>query len=145
MGKAYLIKKSDGSFLPAYESDHEAMKGVKVGDPIEVSWSRPRSYGNHKRFFAMLNCTVQNMPETIPDRFTNVNFLRDELLMACGYCDIHVSLSGKESFMPKSMSFKSMNENEFKELYTAVSNYILKYFLKGLDEKTFEENVNLFM
>ena len=145
MGKAFLIKKVDGSYLPAFESDQEAMKGVKVGDPIEVSWSQPRNYDNHKRFFAMFACCVDNMPESTPDRYLNLEYLRYEVLIGIGHCELRESMSGQMYPKVKSISFKSMGEDEFNQLYKLTSNYLLKHFLKGLDPKIFELNINLFM
>ncbi len=145
MGQAFLIKKADGSFLPAFDSDYEVMKRVKVGDPIEITWRQPRNYLNHKRFFALLNCTISNMSDKIPQRYQNIDYLRYEVLIACGYATIHETLGGKMFYEPKSMSFKSMNETEFNVLYSLVSAYILKYFLPDLDEKTFEANLKLFL
>ena len=43
------------------------------------------------------------------------------------------------------MKFDSMKEDEFREVYTLSANYLLKHFLPGLDQKTLEENLKLFM
>ena len=145
MAKAFLIKKADGSFLPAYDEDHETLKKIKMGEAIEVSWTKLRSVKNNGRFHAMLNCTIQNMPESIPDRFSNKEYLRGELLIQTGYCEWRTSLGGNPYPIPKSMRFDSMDEVEFDVLYSLVSAFILKHFLPGLDEKTFEKNIDLFM
>jgi hypothetical protein len=145
MAEAHFIKKADGSFSPAYPEDQEAFKRIAIGDPIRVKWSKPRNYMNHKRFFAMLKCTVQNLPESIPDRYQNQEFLRMEVLIGIGHIEIRESLGGKIFAVPKSMSFDKMGEDEFNEIYSLASNYILKHFLPGLDEQTFNENLKLFM
>lgn len=145
MGKAYLIRKADNSFLPAYDSDYEAMKRIKIGEAIEVNFSKPRNYENHKRFFAMLKMTIQNLPDNFNDRYRNQDYLRLECLVAVGHCNIIETLGGKVIFQPKSMNFASMDEEKFNKLYSLVSNYLLKHFLKGMSQEVFEKNLNLFL
>lgn len=145
MAEAYLIRKSDGSFLPAYEADREALKRFKVGDPMKVTISKPRSIDNHRRFFAMLDCTIDNLPDTFHERYRNQEYLRYECLVAVGHCIMHETLGGKIIYQPKSMSFGSMDEDEFQKLYTLVANYLLKWFLKDMDIETFEKNLKLYM
>ncbi len=142
--KAFLIRTPSG-FKPAFDSDYEVLKKVKYNDPIEVTWKQPRNYQNHKRYWAMLACTIDNMSEDIPDRYQNTEYLRKELMIATGYCDWRESLSGKEYPIAQSMSFGSMDENKFQEVYRNHANYLLKYFLKDWDYDMFEENMNLYM
>ncbi len=143
--KAYLIRKSDNSFLPAFPNDLEKLKRIKIGEAIEVSFSKPRNYKNHRRFFAMLNMAIQNMPDSIPDRYQNIEYFRYELLIGIGHCEFRESMGGSTYPVAKSMSFSSMGEDEFNDMFALCSNYILKWFLPGLDHATFNENLSLFM
>lgn len=145
MAEAFIIKKADGSYWPAYPEDEESLKRVKAGDAIKVKWSKPRNYRNHKRFFAMLKCVVQNLPDSYPDKYQNIEYLRFEVLVGIGHIEVRESLGGKIYAIPKSMSFEKMDEEKFNQIYSLASNYVLKHFLKGLDEQTFSENIDLFM
>ena len=145
MAEAHLIRKADGSFLPAYDSDYEVMKRVKTGKAIRVSWVQPRNYRNHCRFMAMLNLTISEMSDDISDRYRNMNYLRKSVLISTGYCDIIETIEGDVQLQAKSMSFGAMKEDEFNELYKLVVNYILKFFLPGLDHRTLEMNLKLFI
>lgn len=145
MTSIFLIKQTSGSLRPAYEEDQDKLKRIKAGEAIEVKFSKPRNFHNHSRFFAMLNCVILNMPEDIDPKYHNIDYLRTEAMIASGYCEWRVSMGGTKYPVAKSMSFASMDEMEFTVLYEAVSNYLLKYFLKGVERDVLEENINLFM
>lgn len=88
---------------------------------------------------------IQNMPDSIPDRYKNIEYFRYELLIGIGHCEFRESMGGSTYPVAKSMSFSSMGEDEFNDMFTLCSNYILKHFLPGLDHATFNENLHLFM
>jgi hypothetical protein len=145
MAEAYLIRRGDGSFLPADSSDQELLKKFKIGDAIKFRFSKPRNYENHKRFFALLNLTAQNLPEHLPDRFENIKHLKDEIMIGIGHCEWRESLGGQKYPIPKSIAFSSIDEIEFNRLYSLASNYILKWFLPDLSQDDLNENLNLFI
>ena len=144
MSKAFLIRTQSG-FKPAFDTDYEALKKIPYGDPIEVTWKRPRSYGNHKRFFAMLGCTVDNLAEDIHPRYSNIEYLRKEALIATGHCTMHETLGGKIMFEAKSISFSSLSEDDFQKLYGLVANYLLKHFARYDSQADFDKHIKLYM
>ena len=145
MAEAYLIRRGDGSFMPADSGDQELLKKFKIGDAIKFKFSKPRNYENHKRFFALLNLTTQNLPERLPDRFENIDHLKDEILIGIGHCEWRISLGGVKYPIPKSIAFSKMDEIEFQAIYSLAANYILKWFLPDLTQEQLNENLNLFM
>ena len=145
MKSIYVIKLQDGLLMPAYDEDKELLKRIKTGEVVQMKFSKPRNFGNHKRFFAMLNCVIHNLPEDFPDCYQNIDYLRTEVIIGTGYCEWRTSRGGVKYPVAKSMSFSSMDEMEFLELYEKVSNYLLKHFLIGVEKEVLEENINLFM
>lgn len=147
MRSIFLIKQPDGSLRPAYEDDQMKLKRIKMGEAIEVKFSKPRNFHNHRRFFGMLNCVISNMPEDTPnyDKYQNIDYLRGEVLIGIGFCEWRTSLGGVKYPVAKSMSFAAMDEIEFLAMYELASVYLLKHFLRGVEREVFEENINLFM
>jgi len=145
MGDIFLIKDYSGDFRPATDEDREKTKGIKPGEAIKVKYARPRNYHNHKRFFAMLNLTAHNLPEDFKDKYTNIDYLRYEVLIGIGHCEVRQSIGGTVYAIPKSMDFASMDETKFNEIYRLSVNYILKHFLKGTEQHVFENNLNLYL
>ena len=75
------------------------------------------------------------------DQFDNFNWFREYVLVKSGNFD---SCQTPDGFMyrAKSISFSNIDELEFRELYKSVSQVIID--LCGIDEKTLENNLNLF-
>jgi len=118
-----LVKTLSGSLRPAYDSDYEKLKKLPVNEPVQFKYTKQRNYKFHKKFFALVNMVFENQ-----ERYTNIEHLRRDLIVAAGYYDVRNNFDGVEIYEPKSISFASMDENEFSELYSAVIDVIVKYF-----------------
>jgi len=141
-GELRLAKTTAGYFIPETVEDQEIAKGIKAGETIAVKWSKPRNPGNHRRYFAMIGVIIDNMPETVPDRYHNPEYLRYETLIGIGHCEWRTSRNGTGYPVPKSIAFDKMDEDEFRDIYSRTVNYLLKHFCP-MDRKAFEENIDL--
>lgn len=144
MGAIHVVK-TKGGLYPIYESDQDAMQKIADGEIIEISWKQARNWRNHKRYFAMLKMTIDNLPDEFPDNYRNIEFLRYEIMIGIGHCEFRSSIGGNIYPVAKSMSFSKMDEQEFQEIFKLSQNYILRHFLKDIDEETFNNNLNLFL
>lgn len=121
--KISLVKQLNGTFKLAYDSDFEIAKKIKAGDVIEYQFKQVRNYKFLKKFMALINLCFQNQ-----EQFSNINDLRAELTIEAGYFISYYNLQGVETRRPKSISFASMEEDEFEKLYSDVLDVIIKYF-----------------
>jgi hypothetical protein len=135
--KISLIKGLDNRFTAAYDSDHDMLKKIKAGEVYEYEYKKPRNYKFHKKFFALINLVFQNQ-----DRYSNMEYLRRDLIIEAGYFDEHFDLQGTQQITAKSISFAKMDETEFDKLYQAVLNTIVKYF--HFDKQEIEDNIQRF-
>jgi hypothetical protein len=72
----------------------------------------------------------------------NKEVFRKSLEVAAGHCDKVFSFRLKEWVdVPKSISFSSMDEHEFRDLYQRVKNVIFSTILRGISESEFEKNL----
>jgi hypothetical protein len=129
-----LIKRSDGTFCPAHNSDWELTKKVKDGESITAKLSFPRSLKFHKKFFALIRYTHFHMSEAMVEKYPSEDALRLELTLQAGYWEKHYTIGGKEVIYPKSISFEKMDNEEFARLYSAVLDVVLKWFIDEIDE-----------
>lgn len=118
-----LIKTLSGSFKPAYDSDYEKAKKIALNEPFVFTYKKPRNYLFHKKFFGLLNMVFENQ-----EQYSNLDHLRNDLIIEAGFYEIRHGLHGEELKEAKSISFASMDEIEFSELYNRVIDVIVKYF-----------------
>ena len=133
MRKIELVKRSDGLFCPAYNSDHELSKKVKDGASITAALSFPRSYQFNKKFFALINYTFHHMHQELQERYRSPELLRYDLIRLAGYEEVYQDVHGNVHTRPRSIRFESMDEEEFSKLYSAVLDQVVKWFLPLID------------
>lgn len=114
----YLVKKLNGSFVPAHDSDYQNAKKIKLGEPFRFDIKQPRNQKFHRKFFALINLVFENQ-----EIFANREDLRKFLTMKAGYYKRIETTSG-EMILPKSVSFAKMDGIEFAELYDRVLDVI---------------------
>ena len=120
--KITLIKSLNNTFKICYDSDYEKAKKIKVNEPYEYEFKNVRNLGHHRKYFALLNLVVNNT-----EKFKDVNHLRMILAIECGHYEELINpLSGEITIVPKSISFSSMGQDEFSELYSKSLYYCCK-------------------
>lgn len=134
MAKIALIRTLSG-FKPAYDSDFELSKKIKLNEVYVYDFKKPRNYEFHKKFFALVNMVFQNQ-----EQYTNAEHLRKDLIIESGNYDLRYDLHGVEIKEAKSISFSSMDEIVFSELYNSVIDVIIKYF--HFDRQDIIDNVS---
>lgn len=135
MKQIELVKTSVGSFIPAYNSDHELAKKVKAGDSVIAKLNIPRSVGFHRKFFALVRYTFNHMSEDMARKFPSEESLRIELTLQAGYWSKHVTMGEKEIVYPQSIRFDKMAQEDFEKLYSTVLDVVLKWFVHGVDQE----------
>ena len=134
-----VTKTADGKLIPSSEKSIKIFNKVKIGDEVLVDYKAKRNTQFHKKGFALLNLVFQNQ-----DRYTNLEDLRVEFRLKAGCYTEHISMSGIIVYIPKSMAFSEMCDNEFNELYSKFIDIALKDFVK-MDRKNFEESILRFI
>jgi hypothetical protein len=128
MSKIALVRTLSG-FKPAFDSDIELSKKIKLNEVYVYDFKKPRNYKFHKKFFALINMVYQNQ-----EQYTHIEHLRKDLIIESGNYDLRYDLLGVEIREAKSISFSSMDDIEFSELYDSVINVVIKYFHFDKDE-----------
>lgn len=109
-----LLAKKGLAYYPAFESDRKALARDKDRDYREVKDSKPRNPLFHKKFFALLKMGFENQEE-----ITDFEGYRSIVTMRAGY---YKEIKTKKGlvYLPKSISFENMKQEEFEKLYKDV-------------------------
>lgn len=142
-----LVKTPDGlrGWTPddeaAYRRFREQMAALEVGECVRVGFTRPRNPKFHRKFFAMLNVGFeawdpmsQRTRSTYKGALIAKNFeaFREDVTILAGFKEAHFDLrSNRMKVKAKSISFASMEQEEFEKVYSAVADVLLELFLKG--------------
>lgn len=136
---------TENGLVPMYDSDYDEKKRLKVGSKVLCEIKRPRNYEFHKKFFALIRLTFDNLPYRLQDEL-NI-YSEDDLLQSLkidlGLSAV-VNISGREVYREGSISFAAMDETEFDGFYHRCVDIILRRYLYGTDKKALLEEVDRF-
>lgn len=121
--KIFLVKQLNNSLKVAYNSDYDKIKKLKVGEEYLCEIKQPRNLGFHRKFFALINMIFDNQ-----ELYNNLDRLRKDLVIEAGFYNEWADLHGELHKEAKSISFGSMKEEEFQDLYSKVIDVIVQYF-----------------
>jgi hypothetical protein len=108
-----LLKRVNNAFIPSSDESVEVFSKIKEGEDIMVDYKRHRNVGNHKRLFSMLQQVVQNT-----DKYKTVDNLLSVIKLKSGYFETVVSHKSEVFYIPKSINFASMSEDEFQTFFS---------------------------
>ena len=129
--------------VPNYDADYDSKKKLKIGETYKCKITKPRNYEFHRRYFALINCAFEYLDERQTDFFKNdVELFRKTVEIAAGNCELVYSIKRQEWIeIPKSISFSSMDDLEFQELYERVKGVLFDTFLTHITEEEFMSNL----
>ena len=144
MSEIMLVKLPDGKLEGLSDADKLAYKRFKsrlhnleAGELCTIDAKLPRNGKYHRRFFAMLNLGYeawepkrQNKSYKGMSVAKNYDRFRSDVLILAGHYEQTFSLDGKLKLEAKSISFASMNQPEFEEIYNSVLDVLLAKVLK---------------
>jgi hypothetical protein len=113
MADTYLVK-TIGGLRPVDDVSKQAFDAYGNGEVIRVKVMRERNPRHHRLFFALLGLVFENQ-----QKYLSLEALRFAVIIQAGYVD-EIRLSGDKVILkPKSLSFGSMDQNEFSLFYAA--------------------------
>lgn len=94
--------------VPADYNAEDWLKSVPDGKEVLIDWRKPRHPENHRFLFSVLNLAVEHL-----DEHADVESLLDCLKIACGHVRPVVKADGEVIYLPKSINYSSMSEQDF--------------------------------
>lgn len=132
-----FCKVTPYGLVPLYDSDYDLKKRLRVGSIVKCKVSNPRNYEHHKKFFALVRLTFDNLPSNLAEYFKVHNeedmlrrFKRD-----LGYFKTSLNERGEKEIEYKSISFSAMEQHEFERFYNQCIDLVLYKYIKGIDKE----------
>lgn len=139
--KIRLLNTARG-LMPCYDDDFDEKKKLKIGAEYMAEIKLVRNPMFHRKFFALINCAWEYLPERQTKGFRSKENFRNYLTVAAGFNDVFFSPKLREWVeIPKSIAFDKMDEAEFSELYERVKDVLFEVFLKNISIEEFEANL----
>lgn len=136
---------TDLGLVPKYDSDLDEKHRLPIGIDVLCEITRPRNYEFHKKFFALIRLTFDNLPERIHHM---LNVRSEEDLLTCIKLDLGLATTiyhgGREIVKPGSISFAAMDNDEFERFYNRALDLILSKYLRGATREQIAEEIRRF-
>lgn len=148
--KGFFRKLPGGTLVPDNDETVEYLQKIKAGSVVSGEFAQPRNYLFHKRYFALLNLGFDAWTPQIAEHnglpvVKNFERFRKDVAIASGFYELTVNLKGDTRAEAKSISFGSMKEEEFNQLYQkTITLFLSKYQIlcNYKDAAEVEETVN---
>jgi hypothetical protein len=132
-----FLKNTISGLIPLYPADFDEKRKLKLGEDYEADIRAPRNLGFHKKFFALLNIGHENTKLDMP-----FETYRKYMTVKAGFFTAYQTPKGI-FYDPDSISFASMEQNEFEEVYSRVLDKIIEDI--GLTRPEIEKQLIDFM
>lgn len=144
--KLEFIKQAGGNLLPADDFTAEKLTKFKTGGQYTVDIKRTRNPNFHAKMFAFFNFCFQYWAgdHEFQDESLQFDEFRKELTKTAGFYDQVFDLQGKFTMVAKSLSFGSMNQEEFEQCYNAIIQAAMTNIFRTADEQQLNKLMSFF-
>ena len=134
-----LVTNTLRGLVPVGDDDYEEKKKLKLGQTYSVEVKVARNVDFHRKYFALIAYAWEFLNERETATFRSKDNFRKYLEISAGHCDVifHPRLQGFVE-IPKSISFGSMDNTAFSELYERVKDVIFSIIGDRVTREEFE-------
>ena len=134
-----LVVNTPRGLVPFGDDDYEEKKKLKVGQTYSMEVKVVRNVDFHRKYFAMISYAWEYLNEVEVERFKTKDNFRKYLEITAGHCDVIFHPRLQEFVeIPKSISFSSMDNSSFSDLYDRVKDVIFSIIGSRVSEAEFE-------
>lgn len=142
------MEKLPGSRLVAFDDIAEdELNKFKTHEVYEVEIKRGRNPQFHRKVFAFLGFVYHhfNDPNEHLGKAKSFDLFRKNLTILAGYYDETYSYDGSVKLEAKSLSYASMSQSDFEELYSALISAAIKTVFNGsTDQNLYNQLLSYF-
>lgn len=120
------FRKTLSGFEPVSKAAREFHAKTKPGATVQLVGRRPRNPGHHRKFFALLGVLVDNT-----EQFASVDDALIAVKATLGHgrwVKAHPKAE-REIFIPNSIDFAAMSQDDFEPFYEAAIAAIIRWWL----------------
>jgi len=111
----WLSKDEDGVLVPCDKNSRQEYQKMVTGKKYRFEARSPRNTKFHRKFFALIKVVYDQQ-----EHFNSEKVLRSFLLIKAGFFNDYIGPYGQYVSIPESISFASMKQEKFEELYESV-------------------------
>jgi len=134
----FLAVKHLNSFRPSDENGEEVMRKIGHGEMVMIEVKRPRNLAHHKLFWALMTLVWEQLDS---ERYPTVEDLVAAIKIAAGLRTRIELPNGDVGFVPGSIAFHKMSQDDFSAFYERVCDLIEKHFLPGVTKDELRSEV----
>lgn len=127
--------ESIGCLVPANAQEREALRvrKLKIGTIVRMEIFSVRHFKHHRLAMKVLQIVVDNS-----DTLHNVDQLLTILKIKMGYVETIIDDTGRTFYLPMSIAFDQMSQDEFEKFYRGMLVVIRRDFFPGMSEAEIE-------
>lgn len=134
-----LVVNTLRGLVPMGDDDYEAKKKLKLGQTYSVEVKVVRNVDFHRKYFALIAYAWEFLTEQEIANFKTKENFRKYLEIAAGHCDVLFHPKLQEFVeIPRSISFSSMDNASFSDLYRRVKDVIFSIIGNRVTQDEFE-------
>lgn len=118
-----------GALRPADILGDEAFSKIKNGELVTVEIKRPRNLAHHRLYFALVRLVWDNIDH---DRYPSVDDLHGAIKISVGLRTRIEMPDGTVAYMPGSIAWAKMDQDQFSAFFERVCDAVAKWFLPGV-------------
>lgn len=101
------------SFVPSHQRSEDALRSVKEGDELLLTFKSARSIQQLKLYWSIIGFIIEHT-----NMFDNKNKASTALKIACGLVDTYIDAkTGEVFYVVRSIAIESMAQNDFNEFF----------------------------
>lgn len=134
-----LVTNTPRGLVPCGDDDYEEKKKLKLGQVYTVEIRTARNVDFHRKYFALIAYAWEFLNEQEVAAFRSKEGFRKSVEITAGHYEPLYDLE-TQTFVhaPKSISFGSMDNAEFSDLYSRVKDVIFAIIGNRVTEEEFE-------
>ena len=144
--KVDMIKQAGGILVPASDYDAESLLKLKTGEQYQLELKQVRNVKFHRKCFAFFNFCFHHWKsdrEFVSEK-EQFDVFRSNLTVLAGFYVELYNIKGELRIEAKSLSFASMSQDEFEEVYGALINAALRNIFMTTDDNTYNKLMSFF-
>ena len=144
--KIEMLKMPGGMLCPASDMELEKLNKFKTGGQYIIDIKRTRNPKFHGKVFTFFTFCFQYWKgdNEFQSESKQFDVFRNHLTVLAGFYDSFVGITGDVRIEAKSLSFSSMEQEEFEQCYSALINAAMKHIFKTADDNKLNQLMSFF-
>lgn len=130
-----LFRKELSGLRPVNSIASDKMAKLKLGDVVAIDVRKPRCLGHHRMYWALMQIVADNMEGDY-----SAEVVSDVIKLRTGHVTVVRTKRG-EVFLPKSISFASMDQIAFNEFFDRAIKVVVADIIPGINSDALRQEV----